>query len=257
MRRVGAARHCRDLLRFAADICSRVCRKCATLGPKEFTILSPYPPGMSKANMSLYEKKRSRPLRSRIPAALLRRLSRLGIEIHPFLLVREPARPGDGRMTLDSRFSSGFIGADDIPELVRLNPKPDAAECAEWFQRGRRCFAVKDGSRIVARMWCDLEEFNFPPSYRKLESHEAYLFAAYTDPACRGRSIAPFMRLSCYGALRAIGRTSFFSYTDYFNITARRFKEKLGAVDESLCVHVNVLGCFSRTFLMRRYASRA
>jgi hypothetical protein len=64
------------------------------------------------------------------------------------------------------------------------------------------------------------------------------------------------MRLNCYSALRAIGRDSLLSYTEYFNTAARRFKAKLGAVDESLCVHVALFGHYSRTFTMRRYTTR-
>jgi ribosomal protein S18 acetylase RimI-like enzyme len=111
---------------------------------------------------------------------------------------------------------------------------------------------VKDGSCIVAKMWCDLEEFNFPTCFRKLESHEAYLFNAYTDPTVRGHSLAPFMRQQCYAALRARGRDTFYSYTDYFSTASRRFKQKLGAVDESLRVHVSLFGRLSRTFTLRR-----
>jgi hypothetical protein len=67
--------------------------------------------------------------------------------------------------------------------------------------------------------------------------------------------LTPFMRQQCYAALRARGRDSFYSYSDYFNAASRRFKKKLGAVDESLFVHVTLFGRLTRTFTLRRYAT--
>jgi len=188
----------------------------------------------------------------RVVRWLLFRLGRAGIAIQPYLIVREGTGPAPPTIALDPRFSSGFIGPDDTPELVRVEPGITVEQCVDRFQRGLLCYAVKDGSRIVAKMWCDLEEFNFPTCFRKLESHEAYLFNAYTDPTVRGHSLAPFMRQQCYAALRARGRDTFYSYTDYFNTASRRFKYKLGAVDESLRLHVSLFGHLSRTFTLRR-----
>ena len=181
-------------------------------------------------------------------------LAWVGIKVHPFFVVREGMDVAT--MAPDPRFACGFIGTDDIPELVRVGPAVDAAKYAERLRRGLLCYAVKDGNRIVATMWCDLDEFNFQPNYRQLERREAYLFGAYTDPSYRGQNLAPLMRLACYVALRAIGRDAFFSYTDYSNTAARRFKQKLGAVNESLRVHVNAFERFSRTFTLRKYTHR-
>jgi ribosomal protein S18 acetylase RimI-like enzyme len=191
----------------------------------------------------------------RVLRGLLSRLGRVGIAIKPYLMVREGAASTAATITLDPRFSAGFIGPDDTPELVRVEPGITAEQCIDRFQRGLLCYAVKDGSRIVAKMWCDLEELNFPPSVRKLGTQEAYLFNAYTDPTVRGHSLAPYMRQQCYAALQARGRNSFYSYSDYFNTASRRFKKKLGAIEESLFVHVNLFGVFSRTFTLRRYST--
>jgi hypothetical protein len=179
----------------------------------------------------------------------------LGIAIQPFLIVREGTTPTPATIALDPRFTSGFIGPDDTPELVRVEPGITAEQCVDRFRRGLLCYAVRGGGRIVAKMWCDLEEFNIQTCFRKLGSREAYLFNAYTDPTVRGHSLAPFMRQQCYAALRAMGRDSFYSYTDYFNTASRRFKNKLGAIDESLGVHVSLFGRLSRTFTLRRYSA--
>ena len=104
-------------------------------------------------------------------------------------------------------------------------------------------------------MWCDLEKFDVETFHRRLGDREVYLFGAYTDPDYRGQNLAPFLRVKCYGALRAIGRNSFFSITEYFNTAARRYKEKLGAVNESLHLQVGIFGSFSRTLTLRRYTA--
>jgi hypothetical protein len=195
------------------------------------------------------------PFSWRVVGWLLYRLERMGISIKPYLIVREGVVAPPAAITLDSKFSSGFAGPKDSSEIVRVEPGITAELCADRFRQGLLCFAVKEGSRIVAKMWCDLGAFNFPPSHRKLDGHEAYLFNAYVDPNVRGRNLAPFMRQECYAALRAIGRDSYFSYSDFFNIASRRFKKKLGAVDESLCVSITIRDRFSRTFTLRRYSS--
>jgi ribosomal protein S18 acetylase RimI-like enzyme len=210
---------------------------------------------MSKATTSMPETKRWSSNWSRGVPGLLWRLARVGIRIHLFLVVREGAPSNIEHLTTDPRFSFGFVGTDDIPELVRVRPGVDAAKCAERLRGGLLCYVVKDGSRIVSMMWCDLEKFDVETFHRRLGDREAYLFGAYTDPAYRGQNLAPFLRLKCYSALRAIGRDSFFSITEYFNTAAHRYKEKLGAVDESLHLNVGIFGWFSRTLTLRRYTA--
>ena len=102
-------------------------------------------------------------------------------------------------------------------------------------------------------MWCDLDEFSHPPNYRKLANDEVYLFAAFADPKYRGQGLAPLMRTAGYAALREMGRNKFYSYTDFFNTAARRFKAKLGARDEALRVHLVLFEKWSRTLTLRRY----
>ena len=129
-------------------------------------------------------------------ASLCRRLSRLGVEIAPFLIVREGA--GSGVAFPDNtRFISGFLGLDDVAQMARLDPYLDEAACEELLRLGRLCYALKDGPRIVAQMWCDLEAFNHLPHYRLLQDDEAYLFNAITDPEFRGHGLAPLMRSGC------------------------------------------------------------
>ena len=195
-------------------------------------------------------------LGSRITRWLIKKIARVGIAIDVVLLTREGRSPSAERMTVDSRFTVGFAGVEDIPELVRVEPSTDPLVCAQRLRDGFLCFAVKHDGRVVAKMWGDLKECNDPVCYRPLTHREAYLFSAYTDPAARGQNLAPFLRQQFYAALRALGRDSIFSCTDYFNIAARRFKQKVGAEDEALYINVTVMGRFSRRFMLRRYHLR-
>ncbi|MDH3275155.1 MAG: hypothetical protein OEM64_10230 [Gammaproteobacteria bacterium] len=61
------------------------------------------------------------------------------------------------------------------------------------------------------------------------------------------------MRAKSYAALRELGRNKFYSYTDFFNTAARRFKVKLGARNELLRMHVELFGKWSKTLTLRRY----
>lgn len=210
------------------------------------------PPSAVRAGQGLSTKPPKSPSSKRIPAAILRRLARLGLRLHPFLLVREGIEPRRADRP-DGRFQFGPVTADDIDELLRLEPKPARDVLERWFAEGKRCHGVRDGAKLVAKTWSDLAEFNYPPLYRKLEADEAYLYAAYIDPDYRGHNLAPFMRAECHAVLREMGRTRLWSYTDYYNAPARRFKAKLGAVDAALCLHVDLFGQWSKTLTLRHY----
>lgn len=191
-----------------------------------------------------------------LPARILRRLinvlKKAGVNIEPFLTVREgenSAAPAN----VPDQFRLGFLDAEDLDELVKLEPGSNRDEISRWLQEGVLCFGVRDQSRLIAKMWCDPNEFNFPPNYRKLEDDEVYLFAAYSDPDYRGQGLAPLMRSAGYAALRDKGKSRFYSYTEYFNTPARRFKEKLGARNEKLRLHIGLFGKWSKTMTLRRY----
>lgn len=186
--------------------------------------------------------------------ALLRRLARIGIVLEPFLVVRE----GENRVGTafaSDRFSFVRLVKSDAAEIVQLDPSKSEKEIRERFDEGKLCFGMRDGSRLIAKMWCDLEHFNYSPEWRRLAADEAYLYAASALPEYRGQSIAPTMRQAGYEMLRSMRRTRYCSYTDYFNMPARRFKDKLGARNEALRLHVTLFNRWSKTYTLRRYLS--
>lgn len=189
---------------------------------------------------------------ARIVDGLRWRLGRVGIHIMAFVTIREGAT-AEKELPADPAFTFCELVESDIDELIRLEPEYSRERILGWFGHGDLCFGLRDGSRLVAKGWCDLKEVNFLPVHRKLESGEAYMFGAYSDPAYRGRNLAPVLRSACFAELRKRGFTRFYSHSDYFNVAARRFKQKLGAVEEDLRIQVRLGDKWSRTFTVRRY----
>lgn len=190
--------------------------------------------------------------RSRVVPGILRRLRRIGVVVEPFLVVREGEQAVDPDLS-KTDYDFGFLTEADIDELIRLEPNPTCETVREWFREGKLCFGVKDGPRVLAKMWCDIKSFNYPPNFRELAGDEVYLYAAYADPAYRGRNLVPMMRDACYASLRQMGRVKFLSYTEYYNYAARRFKAKLGARDEVLRLHLGLFGLWSKTMTLKHY----
>jgi len=197
-------------------------------------------------------KAKRKPLHRRIMPAIFRRLKPVGITIEPFLTVREGERPIEINQDHE-KFDVSFLQVKGVEELIRLEPKVSQDMLVDWFREGKLCFAVRDGSTLIAKMWCDLEKISYMPNYRKLADDEVYLFAAYAHPDYRGQNLAPLMRSACYAALRNMGRSRFYGYTDYENTAARRFKEKLGAREEALRLHLDLFGIWSKTVTLRQY----
>lgn len=195
----------------------------------------------------------------RVAQAAARRLERVGIAISVFFLVREgelapQEGPRDGRY---GTFPVVTLMPSDIDEIVRLDPAESYALARARFDAGNLCFGLRDGARLVAKMWCDVRYLNHEPIWRELAPHEGYLFAAYTAPAYRGHQLAPRLRLACYEVLRRAGRTSLISHTLCCNIASRRFKAKLGAVEEGLYMHLCLFRKWSATWKLRgRCAAR-
>ena len=189
----------------------------------------------------------------RLLSALLRRMTWIGIRIDLFITVREAETPVEIAQPPDA-YNFSYLTAADVDDLIRLEPGADRERLNTWFREGKLCYGVRDSSRLVAKMWCDLDEFSYQPNYRKLVADEVYLYAAFADPEYRGHGLAPQMRAAVYASLREMGYKKFYSYTDFFNTAARRFKAKLGAQEEALRIHLDLFEKWSTTLTLRRYS---
>jgi hypothetical protein len=180
---------------------------------------------------------------------MLRRLSARGLALEPFCVMLEGGDSPAHMRAPGPDYVTGFLTEGELEEIAHLEAVP-LAELRDRSAAGHLCFAVRQGPRCVAKMWCDLQQFNYPPFSFPLHANEAYLYAAATDPSERGMGLAPYMRLQCYAALRGLGRTRLYSYTDYFNTPAKRFKKKLKARRLATCLHVGLFDRYERTWTL-------
>ncbi len=194
-----------------------------------------------------------RRLALQIAEAIGWRLGRLGVQIELFFMVRE------GGLTANlppprEDFSFVRLSPTDLQDILGLDSTEQQVKVLARFNDAKDlCFGLRDGSRLVAKVWCSLSWLSHLPVQRALGNREAYLYAAYTDPLYRGRQLAPLLRSGCYRAMQELGRTDLLSYTVYCNTASRRFKAKLGAVEESLHVSVRLFRKWSRTWKLRTY----
>ena len=126
---------------------------------------------------------------------------------------------------------------------------------SERLKKGNKCFALKRDNKIVGFTWCDFDMFTYPPTREfRLKSNESYLFDAYIFKAYRGHQLAPFMRYRCYQELQKLGRSVLYSYSDYFNTPANRFKVKLDARLLRLCLYVQLFEKFKWNLTLKVYS---
>ena len=86
-----------------------------------------------------------------------------------------------------------------------------------------------------------------------LKDDEAYLCSAVTFRAYRGKNMAPFLRYELYKHLNQIGRTNFYSITEFFNTSAQKFKEKLGAKPIKLGLYVGLFNRWQWSITLKKY----
>lgn len=183
-------------------------------------------------------------------------LARIGIEITPFYLVQNgayiteiPKIKGD-----EDDYSCGFLDEEDIRNIEYEGRGYAIEKLLSYLQTGKKCYGIKKGNQVAAFVWIDFEECNFKPKRFTLQKNEAYLFDAYTMESLRGMNIAPYMAYHCYNDLKALGRNTLYSISEYFNHSAIKYKKKLGAKNLELYLYLGLFNRFNRLFLLRSYA---
>ena len=194
------------------------------------------------------------PTFNRYLAGVLRRLHRIGIELHPFFLVREGmVEQSSESIALNPQYQFSQLDENDLPGIHNLRPGMDINRYANMIRRGTLCFGIKDEGKLIAKMWVNLEEYNSALYSQPLQADEAYLFDAFANPDYRGQNLAPYLRLKCYQAAISRGRTRIYSISDFTNTPARKFKQKLGATNQSLMLYVKLFGSNAKLITLRRY----
>ena len=124
------------------------------------------------------------------------------------------------------------LGPQDM-QAISAAAIPDRKESEDYLlqrlKRGPKCLGVKYRGKIVAFSWYDLTQCNFGGHIFTLKANEACLFDAYTLSSHRGKGLAPLVRYEVYKELSKLGRNILLSSSDFFNVSAIRFKRKLNA----------------------------
>ena len=174
---------------------------------------------------------------------ILSNIAEWGLFINPYYIFQEGffgEKHKEFRLEFE-KCEATYLGPEDMKEIDRIDGR-DTSETTlcERLTKGNKCFAIKIDGKIVGFTWCNFDVFDYPPNEIKLKENEAYLFDAYVLKAYRGLNIAPFMRYSLYQELDKMGRSVLYSTSDYFNTSAIRFKNKLGARVVNLLIYIKL-----------------
>jgi GNAT superfamily N-acetyltransferase len=127
-------------------------------------------------------------------------------------------------------FSFEAFGQNEIKAIAASKAwNYSEGELLSWLNKGKKCIGAKYQGEIAAFMWIDCDECNWQNIKFRLKENEAYLFDMFTMKPFRGKGIAPYLRYQSYKMLRAMGRDTMYSYSDYLNIPSINFKKKLNA----------------------------
>ena len=189
---------------------------------------------------------------------LLDRLKGLGIVCKPFYVVLEGQNNIRSLAGPDVEdFSVAILSEGETLSLAGHSEAEITEERLEQrIRKGSQCFAMKSESRIVAFMWYNLKTFDAPWMKFDLLPDEAYLFDAKTYKAFRGKKLAPFLRQELYAHLNSLGRSRFYSVTEYFNTPAYKFKQKIGAVNLSLHLHIELFDVWRTNIRLKTFRHR-
>jgi GNAT superfamily N-acetyltransferase len=180
-------------------------------------------------------------------------LNRLGVKIVPYYLMSEDC---DATIAAPEGLALEVVHlqGDDMQQVSELPMRTRSREeLIALLGEGKRCLALRDRGRIAAFCWYDLDECSFQGFRFDLAEDEAYLFDAYTTPEYRGAGLAPYLRSELYRALAASGRRRLYSITVYFNQSAFRFKEKLGARVVHVGLHFRLFGRLRFSRVLRQH----
>ena len=185
---------------------------------------------------------------------VVERLRRIGINFNPYWLFREGVREHRTEWPeLESEFVSAVLDVRDAAGITAATPWNTEQIVRSRLARGDLCIVLKRGSELAGYTWADLQRVSDAACNFPLDRDEAYLYDAFIAPQFRGRSLAPYMRAECYKHLRAVGRRSFYSISDFFNTPAIKFKRKLNAEIVRLYLQIKLGGRPLGQWVLKEY----
>lgn len=188
--------------------------------------------------------------------SLVYRLKYIGIQMVLYYVHQESYNQ-DIEPLADPEIKLAEVSILSASELEKVTPDLDSKGFTmfkgDLKNQGFLCFALKLQGEIVATTWCNLVRSYDSYAYFPLKEDEAYLCNAYTLPIYRGKNAAPYLRYQVYKYLNGIGRNKFYSFTDFLNTPAVKFKEKLGARKLSLGLNIKLFNKWRRNITIKKY----
>jgi len=183
-------------------------------------------------------------------------LERTGIEIVPYYVTYESLNH-ETEPSVDPELGPVAACLLSPAEIEAVYTHPDSKVMGDmkstYLAERCLCFGLKLNGDMAAYMWCNLHRCHNHLNKFPLKEDEAYLCSAVTFKAYRGKNLAPFLRYELYRYLNQIGRTNYYSLTEFFNTSALKFKEKLGARPLRLSLYIGLFNRCRWNITLRRY----
>jgi hypothetical protein len=183
-------------------------------------------------------------------------LGRAGIEIVPYYVTHESLNH-ETEPSVDPELGPVAVCLLSPAEIEAVYTHPDSKVMgdvkATYLDERCLCFGLKLKGEMAAYMWCNLHRCHNRLNKFPLKEDEAYLCSAVTFRAYRGRNLAPLLRYELYRYLNQIGRTNFYSITEFFNTSALKFKEKLRARPLRLCLYIGLFNRCQWNLTLKRF----
>jgi len=182
-------------------------------------------------------------------------LARLGLRIAPSYLMVEKSTPDAMNLKTGlEQYAFGLLGPEDMKTIAALPLRPfTEKDLLDRLRAGCICVGVKHAGELVAFSWANPTESRFAGRRFVLKDDEAYLFDSFAFVDYRGKGLIPATRRLIYRELAKLGKTRFYSYTDCFNKSSLRFKEKLGAKKVRLCLSIKLLNRYTVALTLKRF----
>jgi hypothetical protein len=185
-------------------------------------------------------------------------LSKNFIMIVPFYLVQEKLVNSNTQIS-KPKFDETCISVNllKLEDMALLAENPEVVETERALinrlKNGWICIGLRYGGKLAAYNWanllmCDSRYIRF-----NLNESEAYLTYARTFKKYRGKNLAPYLRIRMYEQLNSMGRKRFYSITEYFNISAIRFKKKLNVSPVKFGIWLRFFNKHEATLIFKRY----
>lgn len=187
---------------------------------------------------------------------VVQRIRRRVIRFSPFLFwIQEGVDSQSPPVLKDNaeHYSYEFVGMDEMDALMDFVPNYSVGYLMERFKAGKKCYTIKYKGKIVAFQWYNLNECAFKGNNFCLNNDEAYLFDMRVASTFRGKNLAPCLAHEGLLALKKMGRDTFYSETEYFNLPAIRYKEKMNAKLLWVGIYIELFNRINWRWIVKRY----